>query len=375
MFIEIKGIGLPNRGAELMLICVINEIKKEYPQAKFVLEANTSYEERSKHQVYQKFNTRFKGLDFGFVLEKIIPKTFFKKYGLILDSEINIIIDASGFAYSDQWGALKAYNRLARDIVKHKKLGKKVILMPQAFGPFEDDVLKKYMARIVKNSDLIFARDDKSFEFLSELDPFNKLKIAPDFTNLIKGSVPKWFLPTDKDVCFITNSKIIEKGGSEQANNYIPFMTKLIGFSQNSGMNPYILLHEGEKDLALAEEINNALDNPVKIYKTSDALEIKGIIGSSRICVSSRFHGLVSALSQGVPVIATGWSHKYRMLLSDYGCQNYIVDASEVDVKGKLELLFDKAIYDSLKSEIISASTEQKKLSEAMWTSVLNVLK
>ena len=316
MIVEVKGIGLPNRGAELMLIGVIQGIKKQFPHAEFVLMSDTSFQERCKHKVWQKFDLQFKGIDF-FWLGKLIPRRLRRNWGLILDCEIDLTIDASGFAYGDQWGPKKAFNRTVKYLSFWHQQNRPLIYMPQAFGPFSSTQFKDDMARVLSYANLVFARDRKSYQHLLALSsgsdsvstPEN-LHQAPDFTNVVTGYVPSNFTHLEQRVCFIANAKMLEKGDPAEASSYIDFMASLIQHSLLLGKQAYFLLHEGTADLALSEKINAQLDSPIPLVQTDDALAIKGIIGTAKVVVSSRYHGLVSALSQGVPVIATGWSHK-----------------------------------------------------------------
>ena len=88
----------------------------------------------------------------------------------------------------------------------------------------------------------------------------------------------------------------------------------------------FLLNHEGPRDYHLCLQINQAFDNKLAIVNGLNAKEIKGIIGASNIVVSSRFHGVASALNQGVPCLATSWNHKYKMLFQDFGQENKIFD-------------------------------------------------
>ena len=58
---------------------------------------------RAALNFYQIAELRFLGFEFG-VLAKFIPERIRERYGLVLIKEIDIVIDASGFKYSDQWG-------------------------------------------------------------------------------------------------------------------------------------------------------------------------------------------------------------------------------------------------------------------------------
>lgn len=372
MFVEVKGIGLPNRGAELMLIAVMQQFEAHYGKnCRFVLAPESPYEERVKHPVYQKFTLKFKGVDLSF-LGRLIPKKIRQRFGLILDSEIDVVLDASGFAYSDQWGWKKAKSRAAGGISKWRKNGKKVIFLPQAFGPFKEQALRECMSIIIKNANLIFCRDSDSHRYMQSVLEKDSLLQAPDFTNLVSAHCPKWFLSTAKDVCFIPNSKMIEKGGDHVA-GYVNFFVELIAVCQDKGMRPFLLLHEGRKDLELCEKVNDALNTPIDLIQTTDALEIKGIIGSSQAVVSSRFHGLVSALSQGRPVLATGWSHKYKMLLKDYGCDRFCITTQDLSkAKILLEELIDVDQNVQWSRSISTSGELQKNMSIEMWEKVFS---
>ncbi len=57
--------------------------------------------------------------------------------------------------------------------------------------------------------------------------------------------------------------------------------------------------------------------------------------------IASRFHSLVFALSEGVPVLALGWSHKYQELLRPFGLENFVVDHNQLEIDGIISLVED----------------------------------
>lgn len=369
MIVEIVGIGFPNKGAELMLVAVQQQLIKKYGKIDFVVLPSTNYQGRSLHALFQKSWLKFKGVQIGHLF-KIIPKKLKLRFGIIDDSDIDIIVDASGFAYGDQWGVTNAVHYMCDNIEKWKKEGKQVILLPQAFGPFSSKELQQKIAYIIENSDITFARDAISYSHLTKLLPdSNDIFQAPDFTNLVKGRLPEDLSDKELDVCIIPNSKMIIMSDHSIGLNYIPHMVSIITKFQDSGRKPFLLLHEGQLDLDLAHEINKSLDIPLEILIYDSPVDIKGVIGKSNILVSSRFHGLVSALSQGVPCVATGWSHKYKMLMNDYGVEEYLVaDIKESD--NCINTLLDKNKYNSIVQTIIKNGKEQKVKSELMWNKV-----
>src|SRR5690606_1006769 len=150
-FVEIKGIGIPNKGAELMLMAVQEHIGSMLPEHYFCCEPTTEYYPRARYGLFQRTGFTYKDRYIEWsALAGLLPKRIRERYGLVTEREVDVIIDASGFAYGDQWGARKAHTRLGKRIRTWKKQGKKVILLPQAFGPFSDQAIRQEMTCILE---------------------------------------------------------------------------------------------------------------------------------------------------------------------------------------------------------------------------------
>jgi len=372
--IEVTKTNFVNKGAELMLLAIIHKLRKERNDIEFVIQPTlktSTYIRRAQLGLYQKIGFERLGIEWG-KFGALIPYSVRRSYGLVIDNEVDVVLDASGFSYSDQFGPGPSI-RAAKKIENWKINGTKVILLPQAFGPFEKEATKNAMGRIIKAADLIFARDKSSFSYLKTLVPSStNIFIAPDFTNLIPGVVPEYYNSDIHRICIIPNSKMIDKTSSDVRNNYIPFLAGCIDYLKTKKAHPFLLLHELGDDY-LAKKIQEMVSVSVPIISEADPLKVKGIIGGCCAVVSSRYHGLVSALSQGVPCIATGWSHKYFTLLEDYNCSECIVDvkAPEEMLFQKLDLVVENA--GKLTENIRNAAEKQKKLTEDMWLKVIKV--
>ena len=325
--IEIRGTGFSNKGAELMLYAILEKIKQEFPEAEFAMEPKSPYFKRAELRFYQIAHLWFRVFQFG-IFAKLIPKKIRDMYGIVLIKEVDIVIDASGFTYSDQWGKHSCLE-LADSCKRWKKNGTKVILLPQAFGPYKSKSNQKSIKTALEHADLVFAREKISYDYLVDLAGERpNLKIAPDFTNLIESVVSENF---DKEVnyfCIIPNYRMVDKTNKKVSESYLPFMIEVTRYAYEKDQKPFILVHEGINDLMLAKKIRDAVSPSIQIIKEDHPLKIKGIIGASSGTVGSRFHGLVSALSQGIPALATGWSHKYQMLFEDYGFLDGLLDVN-----------------------------------------------
>ncbi|AWL11238.1 hypothetical protein HMF8227_00742 [Saliniradius amylolyticus] len=376
--IEVRGIGFPNKGAELMLAAICHKLKRSGIKARIVLPPSTApYEQRALYQAHQLAEFKKFGLNVGAIF-RVVPTAIRRHLGIVLKSEIDVILDASGFAYGDQWGAVKVrqrFNAYMRGF-KNGKSSRRLILMPQALGPFSDEAIKREMAKILQAADLVFARDPESLEHVEGIKNCSgNVFQAPDFTNLIQPVYSQTIDMKDKRVCFIPNAKMMEMKQDE--GHYLSFMAQLLRQAHEADLKPFVLVHEGRKDSQLAEDIITEAGCDVPVIKPDTATDVKALIGMSKLVVSSRFHGLVSALSQNVPVMATGWSHKYRQLLSDYGIEDLLFDEKkDLGVaKEKMLLLGDGGEeYRRIKTLIAEYAGHEKQKSEAMWQRIFSVM-
>lgn len=379
MIIEIQGTNFLNKGAELMLHTVLQEMRATYPEAKFVmlpfLETTSQYEKRAKLGLLQKSALRRHRIQWG-NLAGILPQKIRALYGIVLDKEVDVVLDASGFAYSDQW-SFRPTLRLAQSCQQWKKNGTKVVLLPQAFGPFTSKKIKDAIRIVVDNTDLIFARERVSYEHLIGIvGERPNIRIAPDFTNLIDGILPSNFDTNNNKFCIVPNYRMIDKTCTNESEAYLPFLIKCTKYLQDRQLKPFILVHEGANDLMLAENIHTKTGGNIPIVKEVDPLKIKGILGACEGTIGSRFHGLVSALSQGVPSLGTGWSHKYQMLFEDYGFPDGLIHIAITDelLFQKLDMIVNPETKNRIKQKLHEQANALRLLTKQIWPEVSQVI-
>jgi len=372
MIIEIRGVGFINKGAELMLHAIMQQFNSKYENITYVMKASrktSTFSKRAEYGIFQKLSIKKFGIEFG----GFISKAKRQMYGIILDREVDLVLDASGFAHGDQWG-VENTKKLAKLTKIWKKNGTKIVLLPQAFGPFSNEKTKKYMNEIAKNSNLIFTRENQSHSYLlSILKNHDNIYKMPDFTNLVHADNPENFNSVENNVCIVPNYKMLTK--TTKTSSYIPFLIKCIVYLRKKGKKPFILVHEGQKDMNIALEISDNVGG-INIIEEADALKVKGIIGKSDAVIGSRFHSLVSALSQSIPTLGTSWSHKYKMLFEDY---SYVVGLIDIDsnsetIYKKIDMIIDKDSRCEIKDNLSVESSKLKKMSIEMWSKVFKIL-
>ena len=165
---------------------------------------------------------------------------------------------------------------------------------------------------------------------------------------------------------------MIDKTETDLAQKYLPFLVACYRYLRQQELNPCFLIHETGMDYTLAEAVQSQINEPVDIIRESNPLYLKSIIGNCSFTVGSRYHGLISALSQNVPSVAVGWSHKYQSLLEDYGCPECLIDlySPQEEMLGKIELVVNETNRADILARISHASVEQKARTQSMWDEV-----
>lgn len=362
----------------MMLIAATQQVRETVPGAIISIAPDDthSYEAYARLGLWHRAELIRGGIDLGAAMD-FVPARLRRRYGFVTGKETNVILDAAGLAYSDQW-SLSHTQDLARRAQSWKARGKKLILLPQAFGPFGTTDFRDAIRRAADCADLIFARDAISYRHLVEaVGERPTICKAPDFTNLLQPA-PRGdaFSKYEHPVAIVPNTRMLDKTGQRDAFGYLSAMRHAVAAVREAGLDPFLLIHEGPMDKKLGDEINAGLSVPMDVLWPDDPLVAKGILGGCTAVVASRFHALVSALAQGVPSLGTSWNHKYQELFADYDCPECLLPISEgADaVAQKLHLLTDAATRAVLKSRIEGRSEALKDDTRAMWQQVFSVL-
>jgi polysaccharide pyruvyl transferase WcaK-like protein len=374
MVIEIKGTGSHNKGAEMMLLTVLQQFER-HKEVKFTVapqECSCEYPFFARLGLYPKSSISYKGFPLGH-LACVIPPRIRRRYGLILDREIDVVLDASGFAYSSYWGEHPT-KLMAKQTGRWKKQQTKICLLPQAFGPFTTNKIRRNMRRIISNSDLIYARDRDSEVALRSLFDSDKIKLMPDFTSLFKGQTPAYFDRERHHICMVPNKRMIDKGACPK--KYVELFARIIEFFRRHDCVPFWLIHGGSEDVELALRINTMLQPGIEMIYEENPYLVKGIIQQSVCLVGSRYHSLASAMYSGTVALGTGWGHKYRHLFSAFDFSQGLIDLdiSENELYSKLDCILDQNKREKIGEVLKRRTQEQQSLSFRMFDEIKELI-
>ena len=380
MKIVLSGVETNNKGAELMLYAILQEIERRFPDAKVYLpyfriiqgigyiktELDFRYTPYSKC-VY-KYHLR------GILSRLHIPQKYLWNIDIVNDADW--FIDGSGFLFSDQWNikgqSIYMWQYKLKTLHQH---GCKIVFLPQAFGPAELPNTKKIFTVLSNYADIIIPRESVSFNYLKKSGVVNmgKVKQYSDFTSLVKGVFPARYEHLKNGVCIIPNMRMIDKG-TISYDDYIKLISSIIKECRNSGHLAYLLNHEGPKDAELCYKVKESIGDGIYVVTDLNALEVKGVIASAYLVITSRFHGLASALNSCVPSLATSWSHKYEELFRDYNITDSVLPLDDFNkAEKKVRQLLDNETNTQIRENLQIQVSRIKEQTREMWNEIWNL--
>lgn len=370
---------MENKGAQAMTFTVINEIKKRYPDKDIVV--NCPDEDKGYAFELLKIGKKLKVELLGGVYrmlskglgadEKVNTD---KRQMLRLLSELELIVDISGFALSSQFSLRHSVNFIA-NIMLAQKYRIPMVLLSQSFGPFDyqglagmimPPLLKKYMTYPT----YIYARELEGMEFLK---PYTRRNVKKSVDIVLQGGDhydPRYLFRSGAyapkppveikpgSVAIIPNVKTM-KYGSRQT--LLSMYGNIVDRLLSHGIDVCLIRHSTE-DLAICQQIkaNYAQDERVRLLEDEfDCIEIHGLLQQFRFVVASRYHSIIHSYKNGIPAIAIGWATKYRELLDRFGQSEYIFDVRQSEH-------LDRHIADKLDRMVERREVEAKTIAQAM---------
>ncbi|MBB4860835.1 colanic acid/amylovoran biosynthesis protein [Novosphingobium chloroacetimidivorans] len=367
---EIKGINFDNHGAAMMLLSVRERLGGEH---RIAVEAAGDYDVRAPYGLHQIL--RHAGRIPLNPLVSSAPRRLRSRVGLIIDSEIDAVLDASGFAYGDDWGAAKIHKRLDAALVRRARTGMPVILLPQAMGPFNKAEVRNAFARVIDQASLIYVRDASTQTYVEEAFGMrDNVRRCPDFTIGLQGLRDPRHARLAGRPAIVPNHMVVRNSDAATRRIYVDLLASSAAAAKAAFGEPFVALHDARQDAALAVELSERLGTVEKVTEHRPQV-MKGILADSAVVVGSRFHALVAALSHGTPVIAFGWSHKYAELLTDFGCSEALVKV-EPSAEAEVLTLMERIVADreAISARLQSRAAELKAQVVDMWDEVALVL-
>jgi colanic acid/amylovoran biosynthesis protein len=250
-----------------------------------------------------------------------------------------------------------------------------VVKCAQALGPFRGR-LNRLAARIVlPRVATVVARGQRTRAHLADLGLRNADEAA-DLAFLLPVHV------ADRDAAravleaagvegsyaTVVPSAVVEGYAAARGLDYPALMTRgCERLAEATGRPVVVLAHAARpgapagrmNDLPLVGAIGEGARDPrvVAVVEDLEPAVLRSIIGGGAVCVTSRFHAMVAALAEGVPVLVVGWSHKYGEVLHDVGLDEWALTYDQLtpgSLAARIEALLEdrEAITNTLRTHL-----------------------
>ena len=256
-----------------------------------------------------------------------------------------------------------------------QRRGKPLILLPQAFGPFNRSIVREDTKKLIERSEFCYVRDKISMKEVQSIVPAAKnVSHCPDFTPLVKPvSIEDEQCPTGDFVAIVPNYRMLDK--TDKPEIYVDFLSTICDSLDRAGKRIIFVLHDADEDKRVVELMEEG-GRKLEIYQHADPRVLKQVLGNASFVVGSRFHALVSSLSQAVPCIVAGWAHKYPELAQQFDCTElHLADLSDhKKLEDLLNVLTTEQTNKEYRQRIRAAAERTKSKIDEMWENVFEVI-
>ncbi|MDK2982136.1 MAG: colanic acid/amylovoran biosynthesis protein [Chloroflexota bacterium] len=365
-----------NRGAESMLTTTIGMIRQDFPDAKFNVFSYYPQKDRAlcrdaeitilSGKPVALVTRHFLGALVGALIKALggnVPNSNFFKIARTLD-ESDVLLDIGGITFSDGRAKYLPFNILT--IWPAMLMGVPVVKLAQAVGPFHEFLNRLSASLFMKKCRHIFARGEKTAEFLQELGyPADQTDLVADVAFLYKpefslsleneervAALLKKLKDTRKPVIVFSPSILVDTQSKKKGLDYAAKFYELI---ERLGADKYQFVfipnasREGSdkkhnNDLLALVEMRARAESGALPAAALQAVEwvdydintasIRAIIDTADVLVTSRYHAMISGLCLAVPTVVIGWGHKYKETMAYFDLGDYSLDfgASEMDL-------------------------------------------
>ncbi|MCA9782745.1 MAG: polysaccharide pyruvyl transferase family protein [Candidatus Cloacimonetes bacterium] len=334
-----------NKGAEAMLVTMLQQLHQRFPGIRLAIERPARehpgyYRERITELREAGMNLCW--IDFHPAWRMASPlKAYSDEQGAQVSPDA--VIDLGGLNFQDrsQRGSL-------RTVIRHLPFvsrGIPLFFFTQDMGPMEYWFTRFCARLLLRRARRIFTRSARTHELLARGVPLRNLPLAGPFadsTFALQSHVAS--APTHTDnlpLLVISPSQVVERLNPQSYRLLLEMLLKeLIPHYRVLLLAHTFAPGDTKDDADLCRELHRDFPTCLLGDENLPVEILKGRIGAARLVVSSRFHVLVAALGQGVPVVALGWNPKYGSLLGSFGIEFANVTDTAPEQCGKIvELL------------------------------------
>ncbi|MBE6686327.1 MAG: polysaccharide pyruvyl transferase CsaB [Ruminococcaceae bacterium] len=351
--------GFGNFGDDLVLMLLIERLKKENPYLEILALTKDPHKSQRIYNVNCKNRYNFKD-----VLSAI------KHSNNYINGGGTLLTDVTSKRSLDYYCSMLRYA---------KKKGLNTMLLGSGIGPFNGEQSKKKAKQALECTDIIALRDTNSLEIIKGFDLKNKIYSTADMAFL---------LSSDSEATRLTKN-ILRKNNLKKDNYFVvslrewkynaPDFESAVAaacdyIAKKHNIIPVFIPVQPEKDLSISRQTASIMETEaVIIDRPMESINIlPEIISGSRFSLSMRLHPIICSFVYSKPVIALSYDTKVSGFVEENNA-GLCIDVSEI-TKDKLIEFADK--LENLKTETNRQKIcELKAQAEENITLALNNLK
>lgn len=260
-----------------------------------------------------------------------------------------------------------------------EKLGKKLILGPQTYGPFSTDKNIQKARKAIECANLVISRDQKSADCIASFSD-KKVYVTTDLAFTLPWKVED-DNPSDKIQIGINISGLLLSDKTENTALLIDLKTSYNTYIRGvidwllteNRYNIHIIPHVGNDGSDYIRDFYGDQLNYCEAY--SDPISAKNKISQMDIFVGARMHATIAAFSSGVATIPTAYSRKFAGLYSNLGYP-YIIDFVENTTEENIERTIQYIReYKCLQRDVRNCKSKIEKLSSKTYDLLFDTIK
>ena len=248
-------------------------------------------------------------------------------------ADADVVVDVAGISYADKRGfPTLVYNVLMTGLPL--LLGRPTVKASQAVGPFTERPVRWAAKVVLPRLDAICARGRITRSHLDGLGLVNVHDAADLALSLEEfADLPAHLAETvggSPRPIVVMPSAVVNRLCERRGIDYVSAMGSVIAELRNrTGRRVVIAPHSyrpGQKagrmnDVPVCRAIADTSSADPDVVLVTDDLQpaqLRRLIASADLLVTSRFHAMVGALTTTTPMVVIGWSHKYAEVLEPF---------------------------------------------------------
>lgn len=258
-----------------------------------------------------------------------------------------------------------------------KRLKKKVVFLPNSYGPFEGVTVKKQITNAFKKMELKLAREHISAAALGNLLE-EEIQVLPDLGFYLKAkdksfgasllqnyktdasqkkvgiTIRPWRFPG------LTNVDSLYEKYISSVHALIVYLNsagyQVLFFNQSMGPNT----HEDDRNAIRYLITKLEHENFLWIDENFTCEELKSIYSNLDFFIGTRFHSVIFSMTAGVPSLAIAYGgNKGQGIMQDFNLSDYVVHINDVTPEILTSKFKDLELHEEKVRQVLKEKTQQ----------------